>query len=234
MGIIASNVNGLTIEDNIVGLNTESGYPRAFGISNQVRDGVQMLVRNVTWKDNIAHLWDGTASLVDGHQFLLTGVSGNENFVMNGNWVHSAHADHRIVYVTSGDITGSLNNRFYGGRTASEQFRIDSTEYNLAGYMTAVGDTTSTNTQTNPSYNYGITDYLTSISETATLEAFYTALRSQRKGAWDTNYTAVPIINFVRGAFGRDAVVMVYSTGDDDPSISAPSGLRVVGGFSWR
>ena len=230
-GIIAANVNGLTIDDNIIGLNTESTYPRAFGVSNQVRDTIQMRVRNVTWTDNIVHLWDGDPAYTDGHQFMLdagdAAAGTNEAFVFTGNWIHSTNSGHRLILTDTGVVTGSSNNRFYGLRTAGEQFRIGDTQYDLAGYMAAVSDTTSTATQTTPLYDYGITDYLTSIGETAALASFYTNLRAQRKGNWDTRYTAVPIINFVRAAFSRDAVVMSYATGDSGGDVCDASHLNL-------
>lgn len=72
-----------------------------------------------------------------------------------------------------------------------------------------------------PFGDYGIPDYLTSIGETATLDSFYANLRAQRKGAWNTDYTAVPIINFVRDKFGREAISLDYSdaSNPDTPNI---------------
>jgi hypothetical protein len=106
----------------------------------------------------------------------------------------------------SNGIVSSANNTFYGTRTASEWVRLNGSNYNIAGYKSIVGDTTSSEGGISPSGGYGITEYLSSVGETATLASFYTHLRAQRKGNWDTKYTAIPIINFVRARFGRSPI----------------------------
>jgi hypothetical protein len=166
------------------------------------RNGVQMQVRNISIKDNIVHNWNGSG-VIDGE--LISFISGYiTNVSFSGNKLHTTNSELRLMEVSdSDDITSTANNTFYGTRTASEWFRIDGSNEDTDGYKSLVGDATSADGQTTPTGGYGISEYLSSVGETATMEAFYTHLRTQRKGNWDTKYTAIPIINFVRGKFGR-------------------------------
>ena len=107
--------------------------------------------------------------------------------------------DHTNAF-TNVDYT---NNRYFTNKTASQWFDIGNVSKSYAQWLTESGETGSTDTEvtyTDPDRDE-IT-YMTSIGETATFEAFITACRAQRKGAWDTNFTAAVINDYFRAGFG--------------------------------
>lgn len=205
-GILITNANNQTIEDNIIGANDSTGQPYGILARTDYRNGVQMQVRNVSIKDNIVHNWNGNG-VVDGE--LVSFISGGHisNISLSGNKLHATNSDLRVMeFSDSSEITSSGNNTFYSARTSSEWFRLDGSNNNTSNYKSTVSDTSSSEGQTMPSSGYGITEYLSSVGETATLDSFFTHIRAQRKGNWDTKYTAIPIINFVRAQFGRSPI----------------------------
>lgn len=204
-GILITNANNQTVEDNIIGDNYSSGMPYGIMARTDYRNGVQMQVRNISVKDNIVHNWNGS-SVIDGE--LISFISGYiSNVSFTGNRLHTTNSELRIMeFSDSDDVTSPANNTFYGTRTTSEWFRLDGSNYDTNGYKSLVGDATSSEGEVTPSGGYGITEYLSSVGETGTLDSFYTHLRAQRKGNWDTKYTAIPIINFVRIKFGRSPI----------------------------
>lgn len=229
-GIRVNNINNMTIEDNIIAHNFESGQPYGIRVEANRRSGVMMYVRNLTIKDNIVHNWNGRDNSLDGEAISLLSApydtsmtyhhgSDRNDFItgvtIKGNKLHLANPTLRMIQGHfAEDIIHSANNSFYLDRTPSQWFYIGDTRCDLSTYKTMVNDTTSSIQQTLPSGSYGITDYLSSIGQTATLDSFYTHLRAQRKGNWDTRYTAVPIINFVRDSFDRKPI--------PEDSIAAP------------
>lgn len=236
MGMIVANIDGGLIEDNIIGDNTDSNQPNGFWVETQFRSGgacsgdLQTAVNDVEFKNNIVHNWDGDGSIIDGQGMSLSGADGYvTNITLTDNSIHLTNSDMRIIDALDDQpIISSSGNHFYGTRTASTQFQLSDTDYNLAGYMSVVSDSTSDGNQTTPSGDYGITDYLTAMSETATMESFYTNIRTQRKGNWDSTYTSPNIINWVRSKFGRGDIT--YSISDDEGGSTMGQGVNISGG----
>ena len=187
-----------------------------------------MLVNDVTLDNNIVYEWNGNgANLVDGEALNL-GAAANAMYVSNiqvlNNNFHISNSNpignfdpprymRLIQSPNENSIIASGNNRMYGAMPEIGQFLMGTVNYNydLAGYMSFVGDTTSTGDQTTPSGPYGITDYLSSIGETATFDSYYANLATQRKGNWDNRYSAIPVINYVRNSFGRASISPDYT-----------------------
>ena len=216
-GIVIANAEGQHIEDNIIAGNNESGMPFGIYMSPRTRNEVLMLVNNITIKNNIIHNWNGQ-NVIDGESLHMGGVYAQNitNIEISDNKFHTTNPDLRIIQADYTDsIILSNNNSLYGTRTAGEQFRINESEYDLNVYKTIYSDTTSDANQTIPTGEYGILNYLSSIGENATFDSFYNNLHSQRKGNWNNQYTAVPIINFVREKFGRDSIVTKYQENSD-------------------
>lgn len=240
-GFSVDNANGVVLEDNIIAGNTVSGMSYGFRLEANSRGGVQLYVRDVTIKNNIVYNWDGNGAESYGialyadpyNESVIYNYGSDENdflkdIAINDNSITFAHANARIIsskFIS--DIISSSGNKFHSTRELTSWFGIEGSNYDLDGYKTLYSDTTSTATQTLPSGNYGITDYLSSIGDTATFDAYYAKLRAQRKGAYDMDYTALPIINFVRDKFGKDAVTYDYSSLNNVSPI-APTGLSVL------
>lgn len=223
-GISISNIYNMTIEENIIAGNTDSGQPYAIRVHANPRSGVMMYVRYLTIKDNIIHNWNGN-NIIDGDAIALFSApyystvtyshgSDPTDYITGisilGNRIHSTNPDLRVINCSdSSDIVVSSDNTFFNPRPEAEWFRLNELKYDLSGYQTVVADMTSSVDQTTPTGGYGIIDYLTSIGETATLESFYSRIRAQRRGNWDSRYTAIPIINFVREKFGREPLPQI-------------------------
>jgi hypothetical protein len=223
-GFSLDNINGAVLEDNIIAGNTGSGMPYGFRLEANLRLGIQLYVRDVTIRDNIVHEWNGNGAAAYGIALYADeyaeGVEYNygsdrEDFLkditITNNSITLSNTNARVItagYISN--IIDSEGNMFYSARDAASWFGIEDSNYSLDGYKALYSDTTTTSNQPSPSGAYGVTDYLASIGDTATLEAFYAKIRQQRRGDWDTRYTAIPIINFVRDKFGRPPVSLTY------------------------
>lgn len=217
-GIRLTNVSSSTVEANIIGLNTD-GVNRC-GIYVQPADPYKVV--DATLKGNIIHNW-GRGICIEEVDPLL------DNITLQNNKIHDSlfADDEPLVYnlgASAADTTSS-GNTFYSTDDAADWASYNGSLVTIASWMSTVGDSTSTTGQTTPSADYHVTDYLTSISETATMTAFYTEIQAQRRGNWDSRYTALPIINFARDKFGLSELP------DIDYSFD-PTGDVIIGGGS--
>lgn len=94
-------------------------------------------------------------------------------------------------------------NSWFTGRAAGQWFSDGFGGLSsFAGYMATIGDTTSTNSAKSysaPARSFA--DYMASIGETGGLVEFCAGARENRRYAWDDDYTAVAIINYIRDGF---------------------------------
>lgn len=220
-GISIQNSHQTVVVDNIIGANDKSGSPFGIRVRALFRADKQMYVRDLTIKNNIIHNWNGsTVGDSKGIAFYCNEYDATkvyshgtnpDNYIrdikITGNIITTENPGLGLIQLPhAGLVSQSANNVFYGTIAPEQLFRINGTYYNLSGYKGMISDTTSTFSKTSPERNYGILDYLTHNGKTATFDSFYAKLRLQRKGNWDSAYTAVPIINFVRESFGRAPV----------------------------
>lgn len=104
------------------------------------------------------------------------------------------------------------NNRYYSSISESSWFRYDATSTNLAGWVTASGETGASNTQvsyTDSSRTIG--SYNQSIGGTATTSAFMTDASGKSRTNWSNNYKAISVINYIRSGFDKGALSYGYS-----------------------
>jgi hypothetical protein len=202
-GMVIVNANGIVVEDNILGNNRTAGYPVAISVQANVRSTTQMYVKDVTFKENIIHNFDG----YDGMFVLVHEYPLISDIKLIGNRIHHDSDDILLLFRSPASelVTESRDNLFYSGK-ADEWFRDNGEYLDLSAMMSRIGDTTSKEEQTTPTGSYHLMDYLASVGETATLDSFYTHIRAQRRGDWDSKYTAKEIVNFVRSKFGREAI----------------------------
>ncbi|MBI9099302.1 MAG: hypothetical protein JEY91_12530 [Spirochaetaceae bacterium] len=241
-GILIENSYNSIVEDNIIGDNVDSGYPFGILVQANIRSGVQMYVRDLAINNNIIHNWNGN-NTIDGKAmtFVQDAYSSGtvyshgstpDDFIrdveLTNNIVHTTNSELRLMNLNRSNlVTLSENNTFYGTRTSDQLFRVGGANYNFNNFLNLISDTTSNFNTTSPNNSYGITDYLSGIGEESTFSSFYSHIRQQRKGFWDGRYTAVPIINFVRNAFGRNPVEYNYD-------ISGISGTQYYKPFNIR
>ncbi|PLX48486.1 MAG: hypothetical protein C0613_10715 [Desulfobulbaceae bacterium] len=192
-GIRFNNVSSSLVEGNIIGSVTSGGGVQAMYFDVVTKNEVRLDLRNITLQDNIVHNWP----------IVRLEGEGIENAKIMDNRIHNENSEYLILWdaTVAPEITSS-GNSFYSGV-------IDTDEW-LTNYQAGVGDTTSVVSQTNPTGGYLVTDYLASIGETATLDAFFARIQQQRRGHWDERYTAVPVINFVREKFGKEQIAKIY------------------------
>jgi len=100
------------------------------------------------------------------------------------------------------------NNRYHSARTSSQWFRDGSTDRSLASWQSVVE---ASALGTVPSYSdpgRTLADYLDFLESDSgsTLADFYTALRAQRKGNWNTRLETTYLINYVRAGYDLAAL----------------------------
>lgn len=230
-GITIGNLSEGLIQDNILAdYSSGTGGRLGIRIIPQEKGGTYHWVRNTVIEDNIIHNFHSTAIYVDGDRI--------ENLQLSNNRIHdeigSGYGMSQAIYMNRMPLSEftSFDNRFYSTQNDGDYLRIDDTWLTLEQWKSRVADRTSTFEQTNPTEDYHVTNYLSSIGERDDLNSFFSRLQAQRKGNWDSRYTAIPIINFVRNAFGRASVDYDYSLRyveepDSSPSAEKPRGLRI-------
>ena len=177
-------------------------------IDNNFVFGLAGLQTNVLFTENIAY------NFKHGHGLFISllgqvGSSGTKtNCSFSNNDIQEPTDASYFVYVNAGGAVTSgitfANNNYYGDRSTSDLFRNATTltSYSLAGWATATGDNSTITEQTYPYSTRDIESYMTSIGETATIDAFITKCRAQDRYNWDTKCSAEAVNNYIRAGFG--------------------------------
>lgn len=173
---------------------------------------IGMIIRRAPGAVEVHHniIWDWLGTdrfgvLIDGTAAQVTAVDLHDNDVQEHN-----DSGASLVFNTGSGVLAnvtSADNRFYRTpSTGGSPMNDNGSMVSVATWKTSTGDTTST--ETNVSYTDTTRDlgaYNGYIGGTATLAAFKTALRAQRKGAWDTDYDAETVAAWIRA--GWDMVI---------------------------
>ncbi len=220
-GIRMCNVGSSLVEDNILAHNPNPISSISIFLNSNERNGEQMSVKNVTIRNNIVYNWDGRIMFDNIPPYM-------ENISFIENRIHEGDAGYGLIVSTpiGSEITSS-DNFFYSSESQDRWFNYGGSDITLALWQSTVGDAGSVAGTTTPSRDYTITAYLGSINESTTLDSFYTVLHNQRKGFWDSRYSAIPIINYVRSSFGKDPLTFPYSLTSRALFTTKPSNIHI-------
>lgn len=195
-GIQLQQVNGVELTGNIVA-NQSTGTGNVVGI------GVDYNFQNINIHDNIIYNWQQPITHAGVALRFLGGLSAGVNRVMDNELQQPSGG--MLVETDCGfaDFVFS-GNRYFGESVSSACFVIGSGATSYANWIQASGEVESLNSPiAYPSPNRTIATYMASLGHTPTLSAFLAAARTQAPQAWQRDYTA-PIVNdYIRSGFGR-------------------------------
>lgn len=198
------------IHDNIATMNTSATvYPVCLNVTAGITSIAERVIggiSSVLVRNNIFYKWNGPFTLVPNgpfNDFSCVGNDFQQSTLDNNKWVIFQDA-----YNFSAPLFFS-GNRYWspnvntGGGTDYWVYTPSGFLSSIYAWNTLVGDTTSSGIQvTYPDPDRTIETYMASIGETPTLDAFLTRARQNCRGNWDTRFTALPVINYIREGFG--------------------------------
>jgi len=205
-GLRMCNVGESIVEDNIFANNPNPINSIAIYLDPNERYGEQMRIQNVIIKNNIIHNWHGPI-YIEGDTPQI------ENIEIVGNRIHEDR--NNVLINVKGDTINQINssqNIFFSERDIDQWFRYKRNSMDLTSWRDFVADTGSYSSATRTTEENTIPDYLHMINEPSDLKSFYQKLQNQRKGNWDTRYSAIAIINFIRKSFEKDAIYHTYDS----------------------
>lgn len=124
-----------------------------------------------------------------------TGLRITNNVLQAGGKSGPCIVDH----ATGADVTYEGQKYFTALTPSTNWFSIDGSQATEAEWVAETGETGYTTTEiTFVNTDVTVEDYMTSLSQTATLPAFMAKARELRKGNYDINYTAVGLNSFPR------------------------------------
>jgi len=158
---------------------------------------------NTRFEGNIAH---GLKSAI-GLQIDDNGAQNSSGSTKTG----ISFINNGLQALTWGQLVKATTNisgfTFAGNKydtTASTLFSVGATNYNLANWQTASGDSSTVEQVTYPDATRTIETYQTAIGETASVDAFVDAAITQDRYSWDTRYSAVTVNTYLRVGFGME------------------------------
>jgi hypothetical protein len=217
-GLWLKNIGGGEVVGNIwadrTGVRSSAvGLLITGGETGDAQEASIQVFRNVTISGNIIHDRAGEQGL-DISSY-LTDVSGN---IITGNDFQFPTNITRIVSHRINSFSGIAysNQRYYSTSSESGWFRIGaSTNTNLAGWVTASGETGAAAVQAvYPQASRTIRTYNQSLGGTASTAAFVAEAVQQSRHNWRTAYTAWTANDYIRAGFGMSAIPVGY---EDDP-----------------
>ena len=200
-------VTGVHVHDNIItsGANASSNV---YGIHNNSNDA--------RIENNIVYDWWEADDLQSfgayGHSMEVGSLSTNS--VVTGNTFYQPTAGF-VVYAASGVPSGLVftNNHYQTVNDAPNQVRYEGSHITLSAWLTITSESNTPPSHLLPTpADVKIAAYLTYIGETGNLDEFMTGATSNRRGAWDTDYTAPVVINWARSQFGLTELAYSYES----------------------
>jgi hypothetical protein len=169
------------------------------------------IISNLEVKNNTVVRMNAHGGCDTGYAFhILSGTYSGISF--SGNVLEELAEPHGMIFVQDaadiGDLTFSVN-RYHAG---SELFAIGGTTYDYAGWCTQSGESGSSFAAASfPAGTRSLAGYMTSLGETATIAAFIAKCRAMNRDAWDTDFAAPAVVNWLRGGY------YILSEGTDIP-----------------
>jgi hypothetical protein len=161
---------------------------------------VQNGMLNTAFKDNVVYRFNpnGTSDGAYVLQVQSAGTkSGNE---LTGNvFQQPGQQMGQVYFAASGDVAGfSKSGNVY--HASNQLFRIGSTTYNFAGWVTASGDDSTFGEYGWPnSAPRTLPAYMASIGGTETVAGFIAAAAQISRANWDARFTAAAVAPFLMG-----------------------------------
>jgi hypothetical protein len=198
----AENIVGGTVTKNIFGRSTLCTFPEAIVLDGANANSGQR-VHNLAVLDNIVHRWRGVGVGVRG-----AGGSQIIGIQIRGNKLHNQDDNGVLVQISSASqyphVTSSENRFSSTVLNPNAWFNLDGNAASLLQYATAVGN--GTDLAFVPNYpdadNATMAAYDSSVGGNGTLDHFIFEALKQRKGAWNTHYTAYAVNKYIRERFG--------------------------------
>lgn len=178
------------------------------------------ILTNISVHDNVTYNVLNTVwlkGLSNGSQNSTGSTKTNLSFANN---IYSSSS--AGYFVDTNTVTGYsfTGNTYYGDKSTSALFRVVSTEYGMTGWAGVSGDTSTFSEPTFTDPTRSIETYMTSLGQTATIDAFIAKCRAQDRYSWDTAYTA-PVVNaYIRAGFD------MTTTGGGEPQARLGSFFR--------
>lgn len=151
-------------------------------------------------ENNVIYAWDlagaGTAMSFNGSLGRRLTIRANQVQQVDGGLLGV------VINPTTSEYTFA-GNRWHSGSPAAQWFRIGSTQINFGTWTGSTGEAGAVTEQiTYPDPNRTVSSYMQSMNMTASLEAFLAEARRQSKANWRPQFTAAPVIGYVREGFG--------------------------------
>jgi hypothetical protein len=195
-GIEVFDSRNALVKNNIVAHKPPGvGDQHAFWVEGQ-HDDIGGVPYVIVFEDNIAYQWNGSCLATENTYTALT--------VQNNILQDLTNSQRVINAATLQGFEVFQNNKYWSNLATSQWFQNGGSTLNLAGWVTASGETGAQAVQvTFPDPDRTIATYMTSQAGTPTLAAFLAEARMQSKSNWRTQYTAPAVNDYIRAGFGR-------------------------------
>lgn len=204
-GIDMNNILSGSIHDNIFANNVNGTGPNAISASSPQSQGQTgtRVFHDLNVYNNIVYNWGGICFdvRVSGTDVVPTGSAIYNNVFENTADTHYLFSNDTISAIAG---LSSSGNKFHSNASSGNWFRVASTNYNLATWMTLFTPDDTTSTSGHTSYadpSRTVATYNSSIGGAGTIAAFVAACRAQSKDTWDNRYTAPALNTYIREGF---------------------------------
>jgi hypothetical protein len=106
----------------------------------------------------------------------------------------------QALYSTLGAWTFS-DNRYFSDRVVGSRFRLENEDRTLEQWQSETGDNSPFSQFSFPDPTRDIAGYQAHVGETATMEAFIAACRSQDRFHWDGRYATDTVNDWIKAGF---------------------------------
>jgi len=183
--------DGGQVSNNYI-INTDHGNSYAFSHSGTSR--------NVTIENNHVYNFKNIS-----YVFKISGAKGDNvsNMVFSNNKFQVPSSYKKIIsadYATTGKWTFT-GNQYYSERLDNTSFYYNQVAMSAAAWKTSSGDNALIEQISLPANMPSVPEYMLSIGETGTLDAFIAKCRAQDRFSWDTRFTSEKVNAWIRSAY---------------------------------
>jgi hypothetical protein len=236
-GIDMNDISNAFVTNNVISDLSRTAGVYAINLGSGMQTPDARPLSNIGINKNVIYHLNGVGISINppaGAVGLFCGNNDVQNADGTMTWA-------MLVWVNAQGIVGYAGNRYWNS-IANQNATFREGPYssaifsNLAGWVTYSGETGATYGQVSyPDPARTVESYMTSLGQTATVDAWAAAIRAQTKGNWLPQYTANGINNYIRAGFGLAAfgagagnTAPVVNAGTDQ-SIALPATASLVG-----